>query len=703
VAVFLLAIAARLAFLFLVDQPLLFQHQYTYFSNALDIATRPHPLAYVLQSDAWRTWDQHWTIAPLYFLFAAGVFSLFGPHLLPLQLLQCVLDAGVAVGVAALARRVAGPRGAWAGVAYALHWPAVELPTWTMTENLHTTLFVGGTLLLSSERAARGERKALLTGGFLVGLSALARSVSSAFLGVLALGRVVRDGLRRGALVGAIIMVGGAAAIAPWLVRNAAIGEPPMIETAAYENIWWANRFGDAERYRRQQDVVFSQPTPEAQRAAALRFALKNIRERPGLFLGKVRDNFWHFLRPDWTDSFLRVERPGPFWQYAVGFVSEDLLLLAMLPLLVVFLAAGKASPTRDVILLWTTYYVTMVVVVFHNEIRYRSALVPFAFAGAAGGIAVLADRVARRRLTTLVALAVGLFLSARVLGPYLFAAGRTFAASRSTRPALAALERGDATAAAQGIEAAAARDPRSSRPWLAYARGLVRTGRIPEAIDAYRRAASTGRPGGTWIPTLVLPRLLREAGRAGEADAATREADAFSWSLDPWQALEIAWAELPPPRADEIRLGQGEADYGAVRGFLHPRGGDPKLVRRYLLWNRYGDGGPQPPPGTHRWSRHRAWLRLVPLQPAAGYELTLEMGAPFPSTLVAPEVDIRVGHGPPTRFTLGPEIRPYIVRTPLEPGSALLVRLDSPTWCRPGEPAEQGIRVDRVRVRPLP
>ena len=80
---------------------------------------------------------------------------------------------------------------------------------------------------------------------------------------------------------------------------------------------------------------------------------------------------------------------------------------------------------------------------------------------------------------------------------------------------------------------------------------------------------------------------------------------------------LEAAWRELPAPRADEVVLGGG-ADYGAVRGFLHPRGGDPAVSRHRLEWNRYERiGGPQPPPGTHRWSRHRAWLRLVPASAA--------------------------------------------------------------------------------------
>ena len=97
-AVLALALAARLLFVFGADEPLLYSHQYTYFTNALRIAEHPHALAYVLRSDEWRTWDQHWTIAPLYHLFAAGIFRLFGPHLLEIARAGESLDEGAAGG-----------------------------------------------------------------------------------------------------------------------------------------------------------------------------------------------------------------------------------------------------------------------------------------------------------------------------------------------------------------------------------------------------------------------------------------------------------------------------------------------------------------------------------------------------------------------------------------------------------------------------
>jgi hypothetical protein len=194
----------------------------------------------------------------------------------------------------------------------------------------------------------------------------------------------------------------------------------------------------------------------------------------------------------------------------------------------------------------------------------------------------------------------------------------------------------------------------------------------------------------------------LRELGRDGDAAGAQRRLDEMSWTADPWLVEEAAWRELPAGRADAIPLGDG--DYGFVRGFFHPRGGDPSLTRSRLEWNHYDDPSRmQPPPGTHRWTRGRAWLRIVPGDPAPSHELTLVMGSPFPSPVPSPTISIRVNGGPPHRFTLSPELKTYTLRIETPAGRPLLVEIGSPTWCRAGEPADQGIRVDRAVLSAAP
>jgi len=677
-AVFAAALALRLAFLLLVDEPLLYTHQYNYFNGGLKIAQHADPWGYVLSSDEWHTWGDGWTMAPLYHLFVGAVFRLFGAHLRTLQVLQCVLDAASAVMVAALARAIAGPRGAWTGLAYALYWPAVELPARTLTENLHTPLLLAGCAVLAAGHSPgppAARRPALLraaAGGFLIGLSAMARAVSAAFLPIAALWRLRVLGLKRGGAEAAVLLLAGAAAILPWTIRNAVvIGDPVLIETVGIWNVWTDNAFVDAHTYDVQALRIHRQDTPAARRDLALTFARRGLRESPGAFARKVWDNFEHFFRPEGLHQLLTAEQPRPAWRHAAAIALDDGILIVAVALFTVFLVAGRPSPPRTLVLLWVAYYLFMLVVVFHNEIRYRSAFVPLLLAGAAGGASILPARRERRRLLVN-ALSTGLVLAVLMVIPFAGPLNHAMRAWWSLRPALSAIQRGDLSAASTEAFAAAGRDPESARPWLTYGRWLVRAGRTPEAIDAYQRARLR-RPD-HWTPQVVLPRLLREAGRTEEADRAGREAYQLSMNVDPWLALEVAWRELLPPRTDEVAL--GAFDYGAVRGFLHPR-------------------------KDHRWTGRRAQLRLVPTTPAPSYDVTLWMASPEPSPHAAPVVRVSVADMPRASFTLARDVRPYVMRVPAPADGPLLVTLESPTWNLADQPPEQGVRVDRMTVVP--
>ena len=657
-AVFAVALAARLAFLFLADQPLLYTHQYTYFTSALRIAEHPQPLSYVWTSDEWRTWDQHWTIAPLYHLFAAAVFKTLGPHLIALRLLQCLLDSLAAALVAWLGRRTAGPRGLWAGIAYALYWPAIEMTTWAMTENVHTVLFVSAVVLLALE-SERPSRLKAFAGGALVGLAALARSVSTLFLGLAALRRLWAERNRRGLVAAVLILAGGASVILPWTARNVfVVGEPVLIESAAFENIWYANHLVSREEFLRQEDAVHSQATPSAKRALAFSFALRGIETHPRAFAGKVRANFWHFLRLEGLHNLLRIERSVEPWRHAGTLLLDDLVFLACVALFVPFVVAGRPSPARQLILLWCGYYLFMLVVVFHNEIRYRSAFVPFALAGAAGGLAVLLSPSDRRRWRVRAGALLGLALAAAMVAPFAKPAVRALQARLALRSALAAAASGDRVTAVLRTELAAVRDPTSPRPWFLLAREFAWHDESQRALAALERGAPLATVA-NWTAPISRPRFWRDLAMDHDARRAGRNLDRLSWDTDPWLVLEIAWRDLPPPHADAIELGMGD-DYGAVRGFLHPRGAEPPINLHRLEWNRYDMlGGPQPPAGTHRWSRHRAWLRLRPTIAAPAYDVTLVMGSPFPSPLASPAVTVSAG-GVTRAFQLDRDLRAY-------------------------------------------
>jgi 4-amino-4-deoxy-L-arabinose transferase-like glycosyltransferase len=702
VAVFVAALAARLAFWWLADQPLLYAHQYHYFTNGLRIFEHPNPLGYLFYSDDWRTWAEHWTIAPLYYPFEALVFFLFGPHLAPLRLVQCVLGAVTAVAVGAMGREAAGPRGWLAGLAYAFYGYSVELPTWTLTENLHNALLAAACALLL-QSVPRQDLRLTVVGGAILGLSALARSVSSAFLPVAALWRWWY-GTEKGRVKAAVaVLVSGLALILPWSARNVlVIGDFVPIETTAYENIWYANHFTDPQRFHRQMQIIGEQPTPAAKRTTAMYFALRGIRRSPGAFIDKVGSNFWHFFRPEGLHNLLTIERTQEPWRHALYVVLEDGMIAVALPLFLVFLVGARRTAAWAFIALWTAYYLFFEVVVFLNEVpRHRAGFVPFFLAGAAGGAALMVDRQARRRWPVLVGLVLGVAFSLSLILPYVGPASRTCRAQSALRPAREAIARGDLAEADRLATAAALRAPRSPRPWFDHAQELYRAGHPAEALAAYDRGAGLATLF-NWRADVARPRLLRGLGREADAATAYRKLDEMSWGGDPWLVEEAAWRELPPPAGHEVRLGDG--DYGFVRDFHHPRGGDPSLLRNRLEWSHYDDPGkPQPPPGTHRWTRGRASVRIVPDDGAAAHELTLFMGAPFPSPLSAPTVEVRVNGGAPLRFPLSPEVKAYSSRIDTPPGEPVLVEIAAPTWCRAGEPADQGVRLDRVVLAPVP
>lgn len=687
--VFLLAVGLRLGFLLIAQEPPLFAHPYHYYRGAFLIVEHPRPWHFIFTSDEWRAWGGVWTLAPLYFLFMAGTLELFGPNsLLPVHVVQCVFDAITAVLVGGLGRALAGRYGAWAGVAYAFYWPAVELPSRLLTENVQTVLLVAAIVALArgaeQDAAGRSGRRWSIAGGLLLGVSALARAVGLAFLPFVALWRLIGTArrtegrlaprLRRGVLAAALVTLACLAPVAPWWARNVVVmGDPSPIESVSVYNVWANYAFVNEGRFAVQQMRINKEADPAGRRARAMQFAWQGLTRRPEAFPPKVWTNFKHFLRPEGLHTLLTLQQARSAWGHWAAVGLEDLLLLAALPPFLAFVLAGRPSPTRTIVLLWTGYYLLMVVVVFHNEIRYRSAVVPFLFAGAAGGLSLLGDPLARRRVRTVAGFAIGAALSAWVLNPYVGPALAEGRAQRVIAPAREAIAAGDLEAARARVLRAEATAPGSSRPWLAYGRWLAEARRPAEALDAFETAAR-GRPW-LWVPKLVRPRLLEDAGRLAEVPAAVQQANGVAWAADPWLALEAAWREMPAPRTWQVQLGWD--DHGAARDFLHPHG------------DRY------------RYTRGRATLRLVPPERAPAYDVTLDMGSPPPSPLAHPEVRVRVRGGAEATFTLAPESRAYRLRTPTPAGDELVVEIESPTWNRSDSFADQGVRVERMTVAP--
>lgn len=674
-AVGLLALAARLAWRFVGDEPLLYSHQYHYWEGALRILEHPRPLSYLLYSDEWREWPLGgpWTIAPLYYVFLAALLAVSAKSLVFVQVVQSALDALVAVAVGHLGARAAGsPRGWWAGAAYALSWPAIQLCNSTMTEALHTPLLALAFVLLAralpEEGAGRDVGRVAALAGLVFGLGALARTVGLAFVPVAALLLVARH-RRSGVRPAAALVLAALLPIVPWAARNRILlDDPSPIESASVANLLIDNVYVEGERYDRLEHFVFKETTPRARRERAMEFVEQGLRKRYHLIPRKVLHNATHLLRPEGLWVLLGVQQPWPPWRHALNVAFDDLWLVAGLPLFLAWLAAGRGW-LRLTVLAWTALYLFLIVIVFHTEIRYRMPLLPYALAGAAGGAALLARGDRRARLGALVGAGLVIVIT---IAPFVAPAWRGGVAALRLQAAGSALARGDAGAAADAAVRAAAADPGSTWPWIRYARWLAGAGRPADALSAYARAVPLREV--PWEPPATRPALLAAIGRLDEARAAAAEANRLAQAVDSWVLLEVAWRALPAPRTDEVRMADG--DLGAVRDFLQPR-------------------------RDHRWSRPRAAIRMTPRTAAPGYDLVIEMGAPPPSP-GASDVEISVDGGDVSRVRVGDTFAEHRFRIAAPADGTVDVELRARPWSRSGQPAAQGVAVRRVALIPI-
>jgi tetratricopeptide (TPR) repeat protein len=325
-------------------------------------------------------------------------------------------------------------------------------------------------------------------------------------------------------------------------------------------------------------------------------------------------------------------------------------------------------TPAGSVLAAWSACYLFLLVVPYHSEIRYRSALVPAFLALAAAGAEALGERPLGRpaRVAGLVGVAVGLAALAPYLGPLARAAHARF----TLRGAHAAVVLGDLSAARAAARRASAQDPQAAAPWLRYGRWLSGRGFPGEAVDACEEALRR-RPGHP-AAVLALPVLLRAAGFAKRADRALAEAQALEATIP--DALEIAWRELPPPRTDVVRMGQH--DLGALRGFYAAEDG-------------------------RRWTRPRAWLRIRPLSEARVVDVRLVLGAPPPAPVPSPTVTLLAAGNAPVRLAVDAEVRAHGFSLRRTGDGPLLLELKAPAWSRSGGLVDRGVLVERLEVRP--
>lgn len=661
-AIFAIALLLRLAWVLVINEPLQYNHPYQYLGHSLWLAEREAPLDVILHHDNWRVHYDRWTAAPLYYLFLFGILRLLGPDVLWVRLIQCVLGGLAAVWVARIGARMSGSRGRWAGIAFAVYLPLIQICATTLTEALYVPL-----LVLAFDLLLRAPSRAnALRAGLIHGLAALTRSVSSAFFAIIAFWMLAKEGVRRGTPRVALLALGGMLTILPWAARNyVLLGEPILIETFAWENLWYANALvGPGVKEAQRQDIV-SQKTTAEQRERAVEITLQNLRRRPDRIPGKIGLNFEHLIRPEGLHQWLTVRADESMGRQFLQILLEDVPYLVAWAGFVLFLFKRRWNQASLLTLLWLAYSLLMVVVLFHNEVRYRNQIAPFLFAaGIAGWFGPGGDRRSTERAWIGRTLAAATVLLA--LSPY---PARVLAVARANADARDLSIR----APGPGVD--------QWTFWAERVQSLADRGLMAAAAEVVERLGVSAP-----LPVLTLaPRILTVPGveRTAAAQAAWDRSAAIEWTLDETRLQAIAWRRLPASiRPTEVRL--GSFDLGLIEGFGPPlpRGGPAHLPEP-------AGGGGEP---TSRWTRGHSRVRLCSPSPGPA-TLTLTLAAPYPAPGAPITSSIRFDGQEVGRVAVGraPTNYEFAVTAGTCPG---VVEIRSPVWSTPDPPAELGVRL---------
>jgi 4-amino-4-deoxy-L-arabinose transferase-like glycosyltransferase len=370
---------------------------------------------------------------PLYPYFLAGLYALFGSGSVGVVIAQALLDAGTAVLVYAIARRVFDYRSAVLAGLLAASYPLFPYFDVQLLKVPLTVFLITLALLLAIEAQHGGRRRSWFAAGASLGLASLTRGNYLLFapflLAWVALAH--RHAPRAGAVAGGLVALGLAACILPVTLHNYVVGDDLVLITSqAGQNFYIGNRRENATG--RYVAPPFVTPNPlyeesdfraEAERRRGgplkpgqvsrywFREAQREIAADPGHFLRhtafKAALFFNHYEVPDNRSYYFFREHVTPVLKLPLPTYG------ALLPLALVGMGLGRRRRGAAPLILFFFSYAASVIL-FYNFSRYRMPVVPVVIVFAAAGLVGIADGL-RRRHRVRTALALGFLVVAYV------------------------------------------------------------------------------------------------------------------------------------------------------------------------------------------------------------------------------------------------------------------------------------------------
>lgn len=523
--IFLVALAVRLLHLWTLRESPLFSHllidSVSYDAKAMDF----------LQG-LWLPREGAFYQAPLYPLFLAGVYRIFGHSLLAVRLVQALLGSATSVLVYFVGRRVAGrATGAVAGFLAALYAMAIHFDSEILRSSLVVFLAVLSLhLFLSAPANSRAIRWGVA--GFVLGLGAIARPTLLAFIPLAVVWTYVRTRRARVASAAAAIIV-AATALAPaaavTAVNYVSTGQFVLVSSNGGLNFFLGNNPDYEEtvslRPGTRWTLLNREPgvNPRTDPAGWSRYyygkAAAYIRSDPtgyAALLTKKLILFWNGHEIGRNISFSHIAEHSPF----LAFPLVSFRWLAPLALVGMMLAWRKRAPMGLLALYLTAQMVATVA--FFVCARHRFVVVPALYVFAGYAAVTLVGELRLRRRSVLPYLLLGV-ISAVAVNSNPYGASERLYVRPDYELALILRREGRMEECLELLESAQARSPDDPDPFFAMGSTLMILDRHGDAATCFERAAQLEpRYAPTWYN---LGLSLRKADELAPAEEALREA----------------------------------------------------------------------------------------------------------------------------------------------------------------------------------
>lgn len=253
---------------------------------------------------------------PLYPVFLAGIFGVFGQSILAVRLAQAFLGALTCLLVYAVAKKVFGRKTGIAAGAITVFYPYLIYQTGDILSESLFTFLVALSVYCILEIHERPSLDAVMAGGIASGLTLLCKGTFLLFLAPAALWLLVaaQHELRKRLVAVSLLTLCTVVTIAPWVARNCRHYGTFVLFGLSGQSLWLANN-PEAIRIESLPDInaesldnsfawydgatysrILALP-PLAADAAFKAEARTFIRENPGMFLTLAGRRLVHFWR----------------------------------------------------------------------------------------------------------------------------------------------------------------------------------------------------------------------------------------------------------------------------------------------------------------------------------------------------------------------------------------------------------------------